>query len=103
MYRFIGWVNRPEVFPIKANRNLNLYFWYWFTILVNKRNKNNDHLQAGASISVLGFEKLLPIVERGVIDPSKIFIDILPLSEAVKGYNLMRDRASETLKFALLP
>jgi len=47
--------------------------------------------------------KLLPIVERGVIDPSKIFTDILPLSEAEKGYDLMRDRASGTLKVALRP
>lgn len=48
-------------------------------------------------------EKLLPIVERGVIDPSKIFTDILPLSEAEKGYDLMRDRSSGTLKVALRP
>ncbi len=48
-------------------------------------------------------KKLLPIVERGVIDPSKIFTDILPLSEAEKGYDLMRDRSSGTLKVALRP
>jgi len=48
-------------------------------------------------------EKLLPIVERGIIDPSKIFTDILPLSEAEKGYALMRNRASGTLKVALRP
>jgi len=48
-------------------------------------------------------EKLLPIVERGVIDPSKIFTDILPLKDAAKGYDLMRDRASGTLKVALRP
>lgn len=48
-------------------------------------------------------EKLLPIVERGVIDPSAIFTDILPLAEAEKGYALMRDRTSGTLKVALRP
>lgn len=48
-------------------------------------------------------EKLLPIVERGIIDPSIIFTDILPLSEAEKGYDLMRDRTSGTLKVALRP
>jgi threonine dehydrogenase-like Zn-dependent dehydrogenase len=47
--------------------------------------------------------KLLPLVERGVIDPSAIFTDILPLSEAKKGYDLMRDRSSGTLKVALRP
>lgn len=48
-------------------------------------------------------ERLLPLVERGVIDPSVIFTDILPLSEAEKGYDLMRDRSSGTLKVALRP
>jgi threonine dehydrogenase-like Zn-dependent dehydrogenase len=44
---------------------------------------------------------LLPMVESGRLDPSVIFTDILPLDEAVKGYELMRTRAEGTIKVAL--
>ena len=47
--------------------------------------------------------KLLPLVERGRIDPSVIFTDTLPLAEAEKGYALMRDRSAGTIKVALQP
>lgn len=44
---------------------------------------------------------LLPMVESGRLDPSVIFTDILPLEDAVKGYDLMRTRAEGTIKVAL--
>ena len=46
---------------------------------------------------------LLPLVERGRIDPSVIFTDTLSLAEAEKGYALMRDRSAGTIKVALQP
>ena len=44
---------------------------------------------------------LLPMVENGRIDPSLIFTDILPLAEAEKGYDLMKNRSTGTVKVAL--
>lgn len=45
--------------------------------------------------------KLMAMVENGRIDPSVIFTDTLPLADAVKGYDLMRDRSAGTIKVAL--
>jgi len=47
--------------------------------------------------------KLMPLVEHGRIDPSVIFSDTLPLSDAPRGYSLMRDRAAGSFKVALAP
>ncbi len=45
--------------------------------------------------------RLLPLVESGRIDPSLIFTNTLPLAETERGYALMRDRSSGTVKVAL--
>ena len=45
--------------------------------------------------------KLLLLVERDRIDPSVIFNDTLPLADAVKGYDLMKNRSAGTIKVAL--
>jgi threonine dehydrogenase-like Zn-dependent dehydrogenase len=47
--------------------------------------------------------KLLPLVERGRIDPSAIFTHKLPLVEAEQGYALMRNRLAGSIKVALRP
>lgn len=53
-------------------------------------------------VNVIAYmNKLLPLIEHGRIDPSSIFTDILPLSQAEQGYELMRSRASGTIKVAL--
>ncbi len=44
---------------------------------------------------------LLPIIESGSIDPSVIFTDTIPLPEAERGYDLMRNRSNGTIKVAL--
>ncbi|WP_298308024.1 alcohol dehydrogenase catalytic domain-containing protein [uncultured Erythrobacter sp.] len=44
---------------------------------------------------------LLPLVEAGKIDPSVIFTDILPLTDAAEGYDRMLKRTDGTIKVAL--
>lgn len=45
--------------------------------------------------------RLLPLVAERRIDPSLIFTAQLPLAEATRGYAMMRDRATGTVKIAL--
>ena len=53
-------------------------------------------------VNVASYMKtLLPMVERGTLDPSAIFTNILPLAEAEKGYDLMKNRTKGTVKVAL--
>ncbi len=55
-------------------------------------------------VNVAAYMKtLLPIVESGRVDPSSLFTEILPLSEAEEGYSLMRSRSAGTMKVALRP
>ena len=55
-------------------------------------------------VNVAAYMKtLLPLVESGRVDPSVLFTQTLPLSEAVAGYELMRSRAEGTVKVALQP
>ncbi len=61
----------------------------------------NLTIHTGIVNVVAYMQKLLPIVESGRIDPSVIFTDILPLAEAEKGYGLMRNRSTGTVKVAL--
>ncbi len=61
----------------------------------------NLHIHTGVVPVGAYLHRLLPLVERGRIDPSIIFTDLLPLAEAERGYALMRDRSTETVKVAL--
>ncbi len=55
-------------------------------------------------VNVVAYMKtLLPLVESGRIDPSILFTETLPLSDAVAGYELMRSRSEGTMKVALRP
>lgn len=55
-------------------------------------------------VNVVAYMKtLLSLVESGRIDPSILFTQTLPLSEAVAGYELMRSRSEGTVKVALRP
>ncbi len=55
-------------------------------------------------VNVVAYMKtLLPMVESGRIDPSILFTDTLPLTEAERGYELMRSRSEGTVKVALQP
>lgn len=61
----------------------------------------NLHIHTGVVPVAAYVHRLLPLVERGRIDPSLIFTDVLPLAEAERGYALMRDRSTGTVKVAL--
>lgn len=61
----------------------------------------NLRIHTGIVPSGAYFDKLMPLVDSGRIDPSLIFTTELDLSEAEKGYELMRNRTSGTLKVAL--
>lgn len=63
----------------------------------------NLHIHTGIVPVAAYVHRLLPLVERGRIDPSIIFTDILPLAEAERGYAMMRDRSAGTVKVALRP
>ena len=55
-------------------------------------------------VNVAAYMKtLLPLVESGRVDPSILFTQTLPLTDAVAGYELMRSRAEGTVKVALRP
>lgn len=55
-------------------------------------------------VNVVAYMKtLLSLVESGRIDPSILFTDTLPLTEAATGYELMRSRSEGTVKVALRP
>jgi len=55
-------------------------------------------------VNVAAYMKtLLPMVESGRLDPGVIFTDTLPLADAQKGYELMGNRSSGTVKVALRP
>jgi threonine dehydrogenase-like Zn-dependent dehydrogenase len=47
--------------------------------------------------------QLLPLISAGRLDPSPVVTDILPLEEAVTGYNLMAKRQEGTIKVAVSP
>jgi threonine dehydrogenase-like Zn-dependent dehydrogenase len=47
--------------------------------------------------------QLLPLISAGRLDPSPVVIDILPLEEAVTGYNLMAKPQEGTIKVAVSP
>ena len=61
----------------------------------------NLRIHTGIVPSGAYFHKLMPLVDSGRIDPSLIFTTELDLSQAEKGYELMRNRTSGTLKVAL--
>ncbi|MBY0461306.1 MAG: alcohol dehydrogenase catalytic domain-containing protein [Gemmataceae bacterium] len=61
----------------------------------------NLHIHTGVVTVNAYVNRLLPLVERGRIDPSIIFTDVLPLADAERGYALMRDRSAGTVKVAL--
>jgi len=63
----------------------------------------NLRIHAGVVPVGAYIDRLLPIVERGRIDPSVIFSDILSLDDGPRAYALMRDRAKGSLKVALRP
>jgi len=55
-------------------------------------------------VNVVAYMKtLLPLVQNGRVDPSVIFTNILPLDESKKGYEMMGNRTSGTIKVALQP
>ncbi len=61
----------------------------------------NLHIHTGVVTVNAYVNKLLPLVERGRIDPSIVFTKTLPLAETDRGYALMRDRTAGTVKVAL--
>ena len=61
----------------------------------------NLHIHTGLVTVNAYVNRLLPLVERGRIDPSIIVTDMLPLAEAEHGYALMRDRLAGTVKVGL--
>lgn len=63
----------------------------------------NLRIHAGMVPAAAYVPRLMPLVERGRIDPSVIFSHALPLSDAPRGYAMMRDRTAGSLKVALAP
>lgn len=61
----------------------------------------NLHIHTGIVTVGAYIHRLLPLVESGRIDPSIIFTDVLSLSDAERGYTMMRDRSTGTVKVAL--